>query len=107
MIVTNLARSKELYEISGWNDTFWNYNRSLGRDGDFTLSHKGSIETREVKERIPAYDLGYILDKLKTWRFIDIEGRRKELVNIMQADFPEDTAAFYAIKLFKQGWLKK
>ena len=56
-----------LYNLAGWEGTFFNYWKShIGSNGSWVLSWYGNIETREVKERIPAYDLGYLLDKLPT-----------------------------------------
>lgn len=122
--VAVLSICKELSEISGWGDTYWNYSRSshykdTEPEHPFVLGHRGSVETQELKERYPAYDLGYLLRKLpertenirdtvllgratdnKVWSIV-----YQDLCCI--ADTPENAAAELAIKLFKQGILKK
>jgi hypothetical protein len=54
-----------LYNLTGWEGTFFNYWKShVGSGEQWVLSWYGNVETRELKERIPAYDLTYLLDKL-------------------------------------------
>jgi hypothetical protein len=122
MNVASLELCKELYELSGWEDTFWNYSRSSGSDFPFRLGHKGSIETREVKERYPAYDLGYLLrrlpakrhrstsrqsryESLRLWKQVDDWVVGYSGIGYCSAESPEDAACELAIGLFKNGIL--
>lgn len=58
-------KSEALYNLTGWVGTFFNYWKSnIGSRDQWVLSWYGNIETREVKTRIPAYDLGFLLEKL-------------------------------------------
>ena len=53
-----------LFNLSGWGGTFFNYWKSnIGSQNQWVLSWYGNVETREVKERIPAYDFSYLLEK--------------------------------------------
>lgn len=53
-----------LYNLTGWTGTFFNYWKSnVGSNNMWVLSWYGNVETREAKERIPAYDFMYLLDK--------------------------------------------
>jgi len=56
--------------------TFFNYSRSLGLGGEFRLGHKGSIETREVKERYAAPILTEILEQLPDGAQISVFWRK-------------------------------
>lgn len=56
--------SAGLYKMTGWTGTFFNYWKSnVGSNNQWVLSWYGNVETREVKERIPAYDFMYLLEK--------------------------------------------
>lgn len=119
--VADLELCKELYELTGWDGTFWNYSRSSGSDFPFKLGHKGSVETREVKERYPAYSLGYLIRKLPDTTNIGVSGdlytaysnpvglptgdKWHDFVEV--AKTPEDAACMLAIELFKAGVLKQ
>ena len=64
-----------LFNLTGWEGTFFNYWKShIGSSDQWVLSWYGNVETREVKERIPAYDLAYLMDKLpKSFEYEDVE----------------------------------
>ena len=63
-----------LYNLTAWEGTFFNYWKShIGSNDQWVLSWYGNVETREVKERIPAYDLVYLLDKLPKTIEVDEE----------------------------------
>ncbi len=62
--VPTLETCQKLKEVGYPQTTFFNYSRSLGLGGNFRLGHKGSIETREVKERCAAPILTEILEQL-------------------------------------------
>jgi hypothetical protein len=130
MNVASLELCKELYELSGWDDTYfsWNFNSSVPEQGwyvdDDNLAYPKS-------DTYPAYDLGYLLQKLPKnisrngnlyWLTLDCNLREEWMVwyngrssddlmpdvdySLVCADTPEDAAAKLAIELFKQGILK-
>lgn len=136
MNVANKDLCQELYELSKWDDTWfdkddgtllvWKYSRAdyemhIGlRDEDEQLSG--------FQEAYPAYDLGYLLRKLPNtikqldgWRYLTVMVGHSTGGYIacyyklekphfdkfnQQADTPEDCAAKLAIELIKQGILK-
>lgn len=58
------ALSLGLYNMTGWDGTFFNYWKSnIGSNNQWVLSWYGNIETREVKERIPAYTFNDLIEK--------------------------------------------
>lgn len=60
-------KSEALYNLTSWTGTFFNYWKSnIGSRDQWVLSWYGNVETRELKTRIPAYDLGFLLNKLPT-----------------------------------------
>lgn len=112
MNVASLELCKELYELSGWDDT--------------ARRHPSVHDKRE--DWPPAYTLGYLLRKLSqaeigvSIRYVDSPhgvDLREWLHKFIAyapwmaqgdypfADIPEDAAAKLAIELFKQGVLKK
>ena len=118
MHVASLELSRELYELSGWDDRraiqyYWH--------GD-DLDHVTVVDAEQHEPECavyPAYDLGYLLRKLPrtyggvglcvwaagTSKWIaEYDGTRKMRV---MADSPEDAAAKLAIELFKQNILRK
>lgn len=113
MNVANLELCKELYELSGWGDTyFWFAGGHLQRNQDpprALLSDK----------TVAAYDLGYLLGKLQSYWPMAVYiggGKQNEWsvsvnskyhVTPQEADIPENAAAKLAIELFKQGILTK
>lgn len=71
MNVSNLDLSRELYELSGWRDTFSVYEQTDGIPmGKPYIAYPelekryGLWGTQELKKRTPAYDLGYLLCRL-------------------------------------------
>lgn len=137
MTTASLELSKELYELSVWEEL-----------GNVPSAWYGYIEDEETvcygqtkpEGCIPAYDLGFLLRKLpyfidtkdargtfefflkKTWdryhagynkpesgQWVDYDdGQSKRYVwKVPQADTPEDAVCKLAIELFKQGVLKK
>lgn len=112
MNVASLELSKELYGLSGWEDTTHTlYMNVTGQVSPVPRGEGGWC---------PAYDLGYLLRKLprrttpgkKTFDLCVIgtgwsawyEGTKLEGVS---NDSPEDAATMLAIELFKHGVLKK
>lgn len=68
MDVSSLGLSRKLYELSGWKNTFswWDYadtDRSYLSYPDLEKKY-GLWGTQDIRERIPAYDAGYLLKKL-------------------------------------------
>lgn len=129
--VASLPNCKELYELSGWDDTKDTYKRLAGlhdlkwKDWFFADYNNGKWD--DVGEQsVPAYSLGYLLRKLPIghpennvfaelsvhrylkdkWSAIwQTEDMETEVMQI--ADTPEDALCKLAIELFKQGVLKK
>lgn len=126
MNVAPLELCKELYELSGWGDTEWQYTGTL-----HGLAYK-PMNANDTAA-IPAYDLGYLLRKLplertsefgteltlhlyfdptnssKGWIAEYTDGNYVALeANLSgEAGFPEDAVCKLAIELFKQNILKK
>jgi hypothetical protein len=136
MHVASLELSKELYELSGWEETHLYHTKRRtvkpehhGKEYFIVeLKHK----TSEPMDRTPAYDLGYLLRKLpgNSWAGYCGEGTEDNsgifkrsyaeaytykwepggdifrLAETM-ADIPENATCKLAIELFKIGVLTK
>lgn len=117
MNVASLERCKELYELSGWGDTSFQYTADL--QGEFDKDSAAECRNCEAeygcggRPSIPAYDLGYLLRKLppNSWVGRSREGWSSPYAahigpeddNSMDADTPEDAAYKLAIDLIKKG----
>lgn len=124
--IASVELCKELFEVSGWDGTFFNYSRSshykdAEPDHPFVVGYRGSIETREVKERYPAYDMGYLMRKFPVleegayvvlpefngykikWSGWETEEGFYINGNTVYFDCPEDAMVSMAIELIKQG----
>jgi len=134
MNVASLELCKELYELSGWDDTYFTYMHSQWQQGGKTqhrhrLTHTTANKRSTDPLNIPAYDLGYLLRKLP-YSVLDEYGGKVFGVNLKatasggwvvwygeigkttemyfnSADTPEEALASLAIELFKSGVLKK
>lgn len=120
MNVASLELSKELYELSGWDDTSFKWEE-VGEYG-WDVAKASYL----AAEDFPAYDLGFLLRKLPPFignhvltiekdpihyyaGYIEIgrNGKGALLSPYRQeADTPEDAVAKLAIELFKSGVLK-
>lgn len=145
MNVANLELCKELYELSGWGYTphaygpmrhdytdrvyrHWQAKRTgsewwtcledydlMGDNRDPLDGRRPTGVTHNVLERVPAYDLGYLLRKLIAGqRIVKVDddyyvANNVQGVTDVNADgkTPEDAAAAFAVHLFKQGILKR
>lgn len=133
--VASLELCKTLFELSGWDETLMHWNdREFGhsggvhgRSGNYELitGWVEELDSEELVELYPAYDLGYLLRKLPVWtsskehgplEIIPFVGGKWEMkyshktvkhTILGEADTPEDAAAKLAIDLFKQGILNK
>ena len=123
--VASLEHCKELYELSGWDntDTSWykvyNYETRAHSDIEAIYAGDASEATGISSLDIPAYNLGYLLRKLlavsTVVNFIRLSNGKvtisynpsKPDYNNYESDSSEDAAAKLAIELFKQGILKK
>ena len=136
MNVASQELCKELYEVSGWEDTYTTHILS-GKDVDYDINRSATMGSLLY----PAYDLGYLVRKLpltiefdnekweevygrslpsyffmardldtmdNKWR-VQYQGEDQEDViedTMFDADTPEDATAKLCIELFKQGILK-
>ncbi len=137
MNVASLGLCKELYELSGWNDTSHTWSMHA-KDFDAGLMDGMVIEGMPLeveriptvclrmgqKELAPAYDLGYLMRKLQN--VLSASNQRDEFLlddlygtwtcrttwnrykNFSyEADTPEDAACKLVIELFKKRILTK
>ena len=112
MNVASLELCKELYELSGWNDTDLAHAEEAERV--FLAAYNYGEFGYEAIRLAPAYDLGYLLRKLpeqvtlscfrSSWR---CEVLIPNDIATVSADTPEDAAAKLAIELWKQGVLSR
>jgi hypothetical protein len=133
MNVASLELCETLYELSGWEDTGFEWAnpsaRSLAKKQPNKPYLKGRHKYHQVSKKVwrphticAAYDLGYLLRRLPTTigqvtdRLRLTKGDlgwyaqydRAVLNNILEdADTPEDAVAKLCIELFKQGVLAK
>ncbi|SRR5258706_5170776 len=96
MNVASLKLCKDLYELSGWSDTIENFRESA----------------HLTKDRVPAYDLGYLMRKLPRQSHVYQFGANEWLAyapgsHDHSADTPENAATKLCIELLNQGVLKK
>jgi hypothetical protein len=118
--------SEELYKLQMgrgiMEDTYWNYWRSAISKNEWRMSHKGAIETREVKDRINAYDTDYLLKLIpQTIKYNDSYyrlmlssyndrwraeyGGVKHHIFTSQTNTPANTLCRLAIRLIKEGYM--
>lgn len=113
MNVASLELCKELYELSGWDDTHWVWDKQLNVISEYPTG---------ARFESPAYDLGYLLRKLErveggvSLTYCNHQdGSTNYCIYLNETlggsfaydDTPEDAAAKLAIELFKSGVLKK
>ena len=126
MNVASLELCRELYELNGWKlpkvGSGWWFTYPDGEQVLFASERPEHWD--EAVEKVPAYDLGYLLRKLPRTDKEDIYAHAT-VATIRKDDFacywesdtgeyytsegqtPEDAAAKLAIELFKQGILKR
>lgn len=115
MTTASLELCKELYELSHWGynetDKVWCHGK---------LKNKGLIDTREVHDHFPAYDSGYLLERLLPVTGVDLAyHHRDEQVYALSPSYADDDQTPHgtgessasaltklAIELFKQEVLK-
>ena len=112
MNVASLELCKELYGLSGWQDTELDHN---------LLTKDVNPDANPDYIRQPLYDLSYLLRRLETiddgfryaiftqndWK-LAWHANRTSATNVMQqteANTPENAVCKLAIELFKQGVL--
>lgn len=113
MNVASLDLCKELYELSGWEMTWFRWYEDA--DGNRELSDGTNMGGMDYTN---AYDLGYLLRKLpkpagisqmlssdEVW-IATSGGFHPNKHPYLGAETPEDAACKLAIELFKQGVLK-
>lgn len=73
-LIIDASICEVIYKQTNWTGTFFNFWRSqVGSAGQWVLTWYGNVETRELKERIPAYDISYVINKLPTTLTLDDE----------------------------------
>lgn len=125
MNVASLELCRELYELSGWEQTrFW-YAKDLAPSDPDIFQPADPHRNRYAD--VPAYDLGYLLRKLPLkvkdeyqgdvfgvrlrqtggtgWIVYYGEPGKSTEMHFNSADTPEDAAAKLAIELLKSGVL--
>lgn len=137
MNVASLELSKELYELSGWGATgniYWRDTVSEPTVWFTDHAHNDpELQVFDAENKLPAYDLGYLLRKLPDTIDLDDDADRVLTLQPMRglrgsgrwdasydnvdkvqdsrldcfSDTPEDSAAMLAIELFKQGVLTR
>lgn len=112
MNVASLELCKELYELSGWEDT----EKWLTASDLLPEIIDGKKTGNLKREQVPAYDLGYLLRKLPpVTKVINCSNEKTQIYGALfpelkltfHGDTPEDAACKLAIELFKQGVLPK
>jgi hypothetical protein len=113
MNTARLELCKELYTLSGWNETdyFYQFIEYPDSSSGFYLTNP-TLEAPLHAEAYPAYDLGYLLRRLpKNFVLRPIPGAQWEIhyapgvsntEKICQADTPEDAACELTIELFRR-----
>ena len=116
MNVASLELSRELYELSGWDDTEGVWANARQEQPDYATSSVFK------KGEHPAYELGYLLRKLPSPEqymklvvdVISVSGKRVYYVQwrwgqvlTERHDTPEDAVVAFYIELFKQGVLTR
>lgn len=128
MNVASLELCKELYKLSGWEDTSFAWVDSEHKPTRTKHISKLSVtNASELTYMAPAYDLGYLLRKLpgkvkhngpkellltyvdsdKWWLAQYVGVNNSYTLGTQVADTPEDAACNLTIELFKQNILKK
>lgn len=125
MNVASLELSKELYKLSRWSGTGFEWindyhqNKPDGApDMKWEVTRSMSFHDQSVPSKnYPAYTAGYLLRKLPLGSFIIKHDDRYEAcrprmlgedkaVDVFPADTPEDALTKLAIELFKQKVIK-
>lgn len=120
MNTASLENCKKLYELSGWDDTYWIW--SYSRVGEEVSLHvrDTDLELSDYQEAYPAYDAGYLLRKLQPVTkdhgrlFVTTRDKGDWTAGFSGTydrwhddkgfgDIPEDAVCLLAIKLFEEG----
>ncbi len=123
MNVASLELCKELYELSGWDDThafYYEHYDGIALKFNDQGAYNGQVESFSRDAwNTPAYDLGYLLRKMPAKKYEHLTSNLKMIKHgknsyeftyfklSASADTPENAAAKLAIELFKQGLLTK
>lgn len=115
MNIANGELSEELFKLSGWKETEFNWwLLSGGPETKFEqkpVAQHGLPRVHNGMKTIPAYDLGYLIRKLGDGTDIIYFHDETDAASYsgvrVKADTPENATAKLCIELFKQGILKK
>jgi hypothetical protein len=120
MNTASLENCKRLYELSGWEETAWQWLED--KDEGLVLASADHWKQND-KQICPAYDSGYLLRKLplavvilkdvihhndegKIWQTYRYKAKLLDGINDYWYDTPEDALTLLSIKLFEEGILK-
>jgi hypothetical protein len=105
MNVASLDLCRELYELSGWKMTEHIWCPVKDNSGDW---HHVYYMLGNLAKELPAYDLGYLVRKLRG-ELLVLDDSEMGLFfrSMLTLETLEDAAAKLAIELFKQGVLKR
>ena len=115
MNVASLELCKELYELSGWDNTYFNYAEHE-LDGNIVLPYHRDSENSSKWFECPAYTLGYLLRKMSLgFRDLSYHSDGRWIARsgagtgrfMKSAKTPEDAAAKLAIELWKRGLVER
>lgn len=107
----SLELSRELYEVSGWDNTYLSHVDETDIDIGWVVI-RTTEDSAMLRDSTPAYDLGYLLRKLQegsdfySLRRSTVDGSwlvKTQYGEEVRADTPEDAVAELAIELWKQG----
>jgi hypothetical protein len=118
MNVANKDLCAELYDVSGWHDTFaWYSGNEVEFEGQ--AGWEGAVYENTIEydwcDDVPAYDADYIRDKVKNYDY-EIVNLNSETLSLTSDSLEDPDAAIlgktfadlltnFAIELFKQGIL--
>jgi len=116
--VAELGVCRELFELSGWDDTPWSYYWSELDDTVLNLSEPLKVTggVGIYDKQYPAYDLGYLIRHLplnmtiyRAGTFCEAAWHRANGFDEQRAqgETPEDAAVRLAIQMFKLGLMKR
>lgn len=112
MSPARITLCKELYHLSGWNNTDLFYQHITYSDGSTGYELVNPVLQEPLhSEAYPAYDLGYLVRKFAgkggiEVRYGDLGCAASSQLWGASAEMPEDAVCTLAITLFQNGMLR-